>query len=745
LDYDPNARSQVSSTLSDGLEQPNIQHAATINFMSYQYKFGEFLLDPARRVLLRNDAPVPLTPKAFDTLWVLVRENGRVVEKEELLKEIWPDTFVGEATLAQNVFTLRKALGQKDGPNQFIETVPRHGYRFTADVTTVIAEPDEIVEVSNISSSESRKRIRLVAALAATSIACALIAFSAVKFRQRKSPAAALLSGPLQVKRLTNNGRVVRATLSQDRRYVAYATQENEKQTLWLKQVEATTDVQIVSAVDVFYRGIVFARDLTSIFYVRYEANEVLGKLYQMPLLGGTPKLILSDIDSSLSFSPDGKRFAFFRNDPQSRKTTLLTANADGSDQQELSTYSGVFVSDGPAWSPDGKEILFPLAIGGDPNRNNRTVLISRQVDDGLEKPFTPQGWNGISGVEWLDDGNVVIVGWSETDTLATQVWELSREDGHARRITNDLNSYAGVSLSSVTGALVTVQADRVANFWLADATDFSKAKQITSGFGDRGGEFLGISWTSPDKVVYGSTAGDGVDIWTMDLDGSNRKQLTVDPLMDIKPAVSPVDGSIVFVSRRTGAPHLWTISAAGLNPRQLTNGKTESYPSLSPDGKWVAYISIDDIPTLWKLSLDGTQPKQLTNNFTWVPSVSPDGKLIACLYKQNPAQPFRLALIPAEGGAPVKVFSLPPMVLAVAGLRWAPDGSAVVYINNERDVSNLWSQPIDGKPPKQLTRFDSSQIFRFAWSPNGKQVILERGSDFRDAVLITSSTQTSS
>jgi len=703
--------------------------------MTHQtYKFGEFVLDPARRVLLKNGTPIPLTPKAFDTLWILVRENGRVVEKEELLKEIWPDTFVGEATLAQNVFTLRKALGEKDGPTQFIETVPRHGYRFIADVTTVIEEPVE-------ARLPARKHIRLVTALAAAAV-CALIAFAAVKLSQRKS---LLASRPLQVKRLTNNGHVVRATLSRDGRYVAYATQENEKQTLWLKQVDATTDVQIVAAADVFYRGIVFAHDLSSIFYVRYEANDVFGKLYQMPLLGGTPKLIMSDIDSSLSFSPDGKRFVFFRNNRQSRKTTLLIANADGTNQQELSAYSGLFVSDGPAWSPDGKEIVFPVTTGGDPNRNNGTALISRQVEDGLEKPFTSQGWNGISGVEWLDNGDVVVAGWSESDTLATQLWEVSRGDGHARRITNDLNSYAGLSLSSVTGALLTVQADRVASFWVADATDLGKARQITSGFGDRGGEFLGISWTSPDKVVYGSTAGGGLDIWTMDIDGNNRKQLTLDPLMDLKPTVSPMDGSIVFVSRRTGAPHLWTISPTGLNPRQLTNGKTESYPSFSPDGKWVAYISIDDIPTLWKLPLDGGQPKQLTNDFTLVPTVSPDGKLIACLHKENAAQPFRLALIPAEGGAPVKEFSLPATVAALAGLRWTPDGSAVVYVNNDREVSNLWSQPIDGKPPKQLTRFDSSQIFRFAWSPNGKQVMLERGTNFRDVVLITSFTQTSS
>src|SRR6266404_1503422 len=108
------------------------------------YKFGAFCLEVANRLLLQNGEPVPLTPKAFDTLLALVRRNGRVVKKDELLNEVWPDTFVEEATLAQNIFTLRKALGQNgDGP-QYIETIPRHGYRFAAEVEQ---SPEVVSEV----------------------------------------------------------------------------------------------------------------------------------------------------------------------------------------------------------------------------------------------------------------------------------------------------------------------------------------------------------------------------------------------------------------------------------------------------------------------------------------------------------------------------------------------------------------------------------------------------------------------
>ncbi|MDT7809895.1 MAG: hypothetical protein QOJ70_3708 [Acidobacteriota bacterium] len=99
------------------------------------YEFGPYSLDSAERVLMREGEPVHLTPKEFETLLALVRGAGRVMSKEELLKEIWPDTFVGEATLAQNVFTLRKALGEAKGGKPYVETVPRRGYRFSVETT----------------------------------------------------------------------------------------------------------------------------------------------------------------------------------------------------------------------------------------------------------------------------------------------------------------------------------------------------------------------------------------------------------------------------------------------------------------------------------------------------------------------------------------------------------------------------------------------------------------------------------
>ncbi len=133
------------------------------------YDFGPFRIDASQHLLLRDGSEVPLTPKAFDTLLLLVRNNGQIVEKDELLKTIWPEACVEEATLAQNVFTIRKALGGSEG-DQYIQTIQKRGYRFVASVATVIDERagvqlDKPDTRSVIRSGEKADRIYSIAVL----------------------------------------------------------------------------------------------------------------------------------------------------------------------------------------------------------------------------------------------------------------------------------------------------------------------------------------------------------------------------------------------------------------------------------------------------------------------------------------------------------------------------------------------------------------------------------------------------
>jgi len=253
-------------------------------------------------------------------------------------------------------------------------------------------------------------------------------------------------------------------------------------------------------------------------------------------------------------------------------------------------------------------------------------------------------------------------------------------------------------------------------------------------------GWLLGVEWLRDGKIIYGSTAGGKEDIWLMNADGSNQKQLTTTAGANFDPTVSADGRTMVYVSKAAdAAPHLWKMNLHNGESAQLTNGVTELRPDISPDGRWVVYMSLDkDSPRLWKTLVDGGEaPIQLTDKITSVPRVSPDGRFIACFYRAQVDTFSKLAVIPFDGGEPVKVFDKSPTTIVESGIQWTPDGRALTFIDNRDGVSNIWLQPLDGSPAKQLTNFTSETIFRFAWSPDGKMFVAERGTEIGDIVLI--------
>jgi len=178
-----------------------------------------------------------------------------------------------------------------------------------------------------------------------------------------------------------------------------------------------------------------------------------------------------------------------------------------------------------------------------------------------------------------------------------------------------------------------------------------------------------------------------------------------------------------------------------GGNLKLLTEGQGDRSPQTSPDGRWVVFHTArTSSHRLWRVSIDGGEPVQLTDKLTSNPTVSPDGSLIACWYRdddQQPNTPTKVAIIPFAGGDPVKVFDVPSSVNITAGLRWTPDGRSLTYIDTTGGVSNIWSLPLDGSPPRQLTDFKTDQIFWFDLSRDGKQLAISRGTQTSDVVLI--------
>jgi Tol biopolymer transport system component len=250
------------------------------------------------------------------------------------------------------------------------------------------------------------------------------------------------------------------------------------------------------------------------------------------------------------------------------------------------------------------------------------------------------------------------------------------------------------------------------------------------------------VSWTPDGHIVFISNESGASDVWLMDPDGANRKQLTSKAGHNLTPVVTSDGRYIVFSSARAGSRNIWRMNLDGSNPKRLTSGQNDSLPAVSPDGRWVVYSSLGSTQvTGWKVGIDGGDPVQLTNKVFFLPTISPDGKFVAYLYPESAdpfAPPNRIGIISIDGGEPVRSFVFQGSGTTVPVAVWSGDGRSILYTVNNNNVTNIWSQPLDGSAPKQLTDFKDSFMTGFSWSPDGKQLACLRGILLRDAVLIT-------
>ncbi|MGI9166034.1 MAG: LpqB family beta-propeller domain-containing protein [Pyrinomonadaceae bacterium] len=553
----------------------------------------------------------------------------------------------------------------------------------------------------------------------------------------------------MKITRLTSEGTARMAAISPDGRYVAYVLRSAGRETLRVRQVATSSDLQVVRPAEAVCIGLTFSPDGDYVYYVTTQEgnasiirseSENSGTLYQVPVLGGALRRLVNDVDGAVTFSPDGKRFAFVRADPDRGETALMIANADGSGEQRLAArpppdvflIKGRFGS-GPAWSPDGKVIA--CGVG----RFARQQVVAVSAVDGSEKSLGSKSWQFVGQLSWFPDGSGLVM-MAMDQRLSTQLWRLSYPVGEISRITNDLNIYDGVSLNADASSLVTVQMEApTQHLWVtAPGEETGRAKKIIST--RLTGE--GPSWTPDGRIVYTAMANDSFNLWVANPDGTEQKQLTTftNPI-NVRPSVSPDGRHIVFVSDLAGPRNIWRVDIDGSNPVRLTGGELDTWPTCSPDGLWVVYTSnLSGKSYLWKVSIDGGAPVQLTRaGVPDAPSISPDGKFVAYVDRDERAgSPAKILVIPFDGGDPVGTFDLPATANLEIPVRWTPDGRALTYAGTRDGVSNVLSQPLEGGAPRRITDFKSDQIRMFDWSRDGKQLALWRGTTTRNVVLIS-------
>ncbi len=537
----------------------------------------------------------------------------------------------------------------------------------------------------------------------------------------------------IRFSQLTNSGKANVATISPDGKYVVHVVNDGAVSSLWVRQAATSSDVQIVPPSEARYIGVTFSKDGTYVYYVVYDKNSPLGIVYQIPALGGTPRKITQDVDTPITFSPDGKRFAWIRQFPQSGETALFVANSDGTGEQKIASRkrpqrftAGTPI--GPAWAPEGE--IVACTVAGPENGVDRHTVALVDVNSKAERDATSHRWSFVQQVAWTPHSKGLVLTAQEQQGGPNQIWFLSQPGGEVERITNDLNNYNGVSISADGANLATVQSQASSNVWLAPNSNAGAALKITSGTNEGAN---GLAVMPDGRIIYTVFGAGKTDLFLTNPDGSNARQLTSNAALNALPYASSDGRYIVFASTRTGSPHIWRMDVDGTNLKQITNGIAEVFPIITPDNQWIVYQNIDDL-RLWKVPLDGGTPVKILDKLASQASISPDGKLIACRYREEELSPFKLALIDFATGKTVKTIDTPPTNNI---LDWSADGRSVLYTETRAGVSNIWSQPIDGGPPRQLTDFKSDLIFGFDLSRDGKQMALARGTIANDVVLI--------
>jgi Tol biopolymer transport system component len=541
--------------------------------------------------------------------------------------------------------------------------------------------------------------------------------------------------------KLTNTGRVKDAVISPDGKHVAYVAEDGGKEGIWLRQVETSTEVELVPPVENQCYGTTFSPDGKYLYYILKDRNNSIGVLYSVPVSSGSSTRLIVDVDGPVSFSPDGKQIAFVRGSSTGERA-LMVANSDGGGEHKLASRTGfgAFSFGGPAWSPDGKSIACGAA---DTDKNGiYMTVVEVQVADGSLKLLTQEKWKVVGRVWWLQDGQGVMFNATELGRRSSsQLWLLTYPGGEARRITPDLQDYDGVSLTRDSRVLVSRQRHTLSALWIAPNDDAGRAKQILSNVDDGHQDFYistRFSWMPNGNIIYTSEIDGTPSIWVMTSQGTGHQQLTKGPNGNGFPSVTSDARYVVFVSNRTGFTNVWRIDTDGNNEKQLTHGDDDSWAWCSPDGQWVVYHSGEHGQrALRRVSIEGGTSEQLTDYTSLCPVVSPDSRWISCYYRAETKTPWQLAIIPFDGGPPLKTFDIPQNVQFQSLVRWTPDAHALAYIVTRDGVSNIWIQPLDGSQPKQLTDFKSDQIFWFDWSPDGRQLGVSRGAVTSDVVLI--------
>lgn len=665
-------------------------------------------------------------PSVIDYLPDAPAELQRIIN--QALKKDREERYQSAAEMRADLEHLLAVLG----PSSLSKTSPNFGARQTRTAAHRVAP------ITEISSSKGT-----IPALAKLGLLVLVLGLSVVAFALgpyqwwfRARPAA---FENIEVRRLTNLAYGRFGAISRDGKFLGYAVRDEKGGSFWLKQLATNTTRMVLPPTGpIELWALDFSADSNYFYFLTEDVtNRVGGTLYRVPVLGGSAQKVLAGLKTgAFSVAPNDSHILFPRVTSEEHNSVALTiVDSDGGHERVIKQIPADRC--GPTtWSPDSQSITM-IAKERDAEgpywRLVEIILADGSEKSLLKKYRTPAPRDII----WLPDRSAVILVGLDEASGAHQVWRLGVPDGVLGHVTHDLHDYARLSLTADGKSIVTAQNDRETAIWVAPFNESpavaANARAITSNVSN----ILGIAPTPEGKIIYSVAGNSFDDLWEINADGSEPHQLTANAGRNAQPTVSADGRYVVFISTRSGRKQVWRIDRDGSNPTQLTNEDFDaSSPYCSPAGNLVVFAAKDPW-AIWTVPLQGGTALKLDRSVETTPTISPDGRQVAYEFLDEKVKRVKLCVQLLEGGSATTIADSD---VGFSNIRWTLDGQAIAYVSNSEGRTNVWAQPVAGGPPKRLTDFKNEWLMRFDWSRDGKQLICVRGRLTSDLYLISNS-----
>jgi len=544
-------------------------------------------------------------------------------------------------------------------------------------------------------------------------------------------------SGRVSIDRLTTTGTAIDAAISPDGRQLAWVESAGGMQGLRLRHLDQGQTIELVPAAVVGYWGIAFTPDGSRVFYATKSAQSPAGRLYEVSVQGGPSMPVLDGIDSTTAFSRDGRRIAFYRAGfPEPGKSSLVTADIDGNNLHALVSVQApeFFVPAffaAPSWSPNGERIAAVVHNGS----TGEAVLATVDARSGARQEFSRR-FRDATFTSWLPDGSGILFVADEADEFREyprKVWHQPYPNGEPHRVTPDLLEYRNVSVRADGSSFVSVGLDAAYSLWRVPIRGGSP-QRIAS---ERYDGLLGVAPLPDGRTIVSSGERGNTQLSLIEREGAGRRILTKEGT-NLWPAVSADGTTVAFVSNRDGQTGIWRMNVDGSDARLLAHLPRPAWLSITPDGRFVICASLGEAGSAvstWRVSIDGGDPVIIAPGIDR-PAISPDGRFLAGINVATGANRLTLVTMPLDGSAPARELGTIAPATANGLMEWTSDGNGILFSTVER--TNVWLQPLSGEPPVRVTDLATLDIVRGRRAPDGKSLIVARGSAQTDAYLVS-------